>query len=189
MTLETDERNVRMKKRDLPLSKVYTLIEPGPLVLLTTSAKDRPNVMPLAWHTMMDFEPPLIGIVISEQNFSYQALMKTKVCVLNIPTEALGKTVTACGNISGRDTDKFAAFGLTPKPAKCVAAPLINECFASFECQVVDTRMAGRYNFIVLKVVKAWADPSIKNPKTLHHRGGKDFMVAGPTIQLPSKMK
>jgi flavin reductase (DIM6/NTAB) family NADH-FMN oxidoreductase RutF len=178
-----------MKKKVLPLPKVYTLIEPGPLMLLTTAEKGRPNVMPLAWHTMMDFEPPLVGIVISEQNYSYKALLKTKACVLNIPAEELGKTVTACGNVSGRDTDKFAAFGLTPRPASLVAAPLIDECFASFECTVVDTRMARRYNFVVLKVLKAWLDPSAKNPKTLHHRGGKAFMVAGPTIQLPSKMK
>jgi len=41
----------------------------------------------------------------------------------------------------------------------------------------------------VLEVVKAWADPSCKEPKTLHHRGFSTFMVAGKTITLPSKMK
>lgn len=65
-----------MKKRNLPLSKVYTLIETGPVVLLTTADKGRPNVMTLAWHTMLDFEPPLIGCVVSEQNYSYKALLK-----------------------------------------------------------------------------------------------------------------
>jgi flavin reductase (DIM6/NTAB) family NADH-FMN oxidoreductase RutF len=50
-----------MGKRILPLSKVYGLIEPGPLMLLATSDKGRANVMTLAWHTMLDFEPPLVG--------------------------------------------------------------------------------------------------------------------------------
>lgn len=178
-----------MKKRNLPLSKVYTLIETGPVVLLTTADKNRPNVMTLAWHTMLDFEPPLIGCVVSEQNYSYKALLKTRACVLNIPTRELGKAVAGCGNTSGRDSDKFAAFGLTPKPAKRVPAPLIDECYASLECKVVDTRMARRYNFLVLEVVKAWIDPDCKDPKTLHHRGCDAFMVAGKTITLPSKMK
>lgn len=178
-----------MKKRNLPLSKVYALIEPGPIVLLTTAGKERPNVMTLAWHTMLDFEPPLIGIVLSEQNHSFKTLVKTKACVLNIPTRELGKAVAGCGNTSGRDTDKFAAFGLTPKPAKHVAAPLIDECYASLECKVIDTRMARRYNFFVLEVVRACSDPGCKDPKTLHHRGYDAFMVAGKTITLSSKMR
>ena len=178
-----------MKKRNLPLSKVYRLIEPGPVVLVTTCDKGRPNVMTLAWHTMLDFEPPLLGIVLSENNYSFKALLKTRACVLNIPTRELKKAVAGCGNTSGRATDKFAAFGLTPRPAARVPAPLIDECFGSLECKVVDTRMVRRYNFFVLEVVKAWADPACKDPKTLHHRGYADFMVAGPTIQIPSKMK
>jgi len=145
--------------------------------------------MTLAWHTMLDFTPPLIGIVLSEQNHSFKALLKTKECAINIPTRELSKAIAGCGNTSGRDLDKFTAFGLTRKTAKFIKAPLIAECYASFECKVVDTRMAHRYNFFVLEVVKAWADPSCKEPKTLHHRGFSTFMVAGKTITLPSKMK
>lgn len=175
-----------MGKRILSLSKVYALIEPGPLMLLATSDKGRPNVMTLAWHTMLDFNPPLVGVVVSEQNHTFKALLKTKACTLNIPTRELGAAVVGCGNASGRDTDKFAAFGLTATPAGVVDAPRVAECFASFACRVVDARLARSRNFFILEVVKAWADPSIRNPKTLHHRGYDAFMVAGPTIRLKS---
>ena len=50
-------------KRALPLSRVYRVLEPGPVVLLTTARKGRPNVMTLSWHTMMEFTPPLVGCV------------------------------------------------------------------------------------------------------------------------------
>ena len=50
-----------MAKRSFPLPKVYTLIDPGPVVLLTTASGDQGDVMALSWHTMLDFEPPLIG--------------------------------------------------------------------------------------------------------------------------------
>lgn len=50
-------------------------------------------------------------------------------------------------------------------------------------------KMANKYNFFVLEVVKAWIDPSKKHPKTLHHLGKGVFMVAGKTIKLASKMK
>jgi FMN-dependent NADH-azoreductase len=49
--------------------------------------------------------------------------------------------------------------------------------------------MADKYNFFILKVVKAWVDTTKKNPKTLHHRGHGAFMVAGKTIHLRSKAK
>lgn len=178
-----------MAKRSFPLSKVYGLLEPGPVVLLTTARKGRINVMTLSWHTMMEFEPPLVGCVVSGRDFSFAALKATRQCALNIPTVELAEKVVACGNTSGRLVDKFKAFGLTPAPAALVDAPLIAECYANLECRVVDTRLVNRYNFFVLEVLKAWIDPADKTPRTLHHRGRGVFMVAGETIKLQSKMK
>lgn len=144
-----------MAKRSLPLAKVYGLLEPGPVVLVSTARKGRSNIMTLSWQTMMEFEPPLVG----------------------------------CGNTTGRTVDKFERFQLTQQPASSVSAPLIAECYANLECRVFDTRLVNRYGFFVLEVLKAWVDPAIKAPRTLHHRGRGLFMVAGETIKLPSKMK
>jgi len=165
------------------------LLEPGPVVLVTTARAGRANVMTMSWHTMLEFEPPLVGCVISGRNFSFEALRKTRECVINIPTAGLARQVVACGNSSGRTRDKLEAFGLTPVPASRVAAPLIEQCYANLECRVVDTRMVAKYNFFVLEVVKAWVDPAVVEPRTLHHRGRGVFMVAGRTIALPSRMK
>jgi flavin reductase (DIM6/NTAB) family NADH-FMN oxidoreductase RutF len=70
-----------------------------------------------------------------------------------------------------------------------VHSPLIEECYANLECRVVDAKMAAKYNFFVLEVIKAWIDPSRKHPRTIHHMGRGVFMVAGKTIKLRSKMK
>lgn len=178
-----------MTKRSYPLSKVYGILEPGPVVLLTTSHKGRANVMPLSWHSMMEFEPPLVGCVVSGNDFSFQALLATRECVLNVPTAELARQLVGCGNTHGDTINKFEVFGLTPVKAESVQAPLIAQCYASLECRVVDKRLVNRYNFFVLEVIKAWVDPACKNPQTLHHRGRGVFMVAGETIKLPSKMK
>ncbi len=178
------------RKRNLPLSRVYRLLEPGPMVLVTTAHAGRTNVMTMSWTTMIDFEPPIIGCVMSERNFSFELLQASKECVLNIPTARARAQVVGCGNCSGRRLDKFAAFHLTPLPASRVSAPLIGECCASLECKVIDSRMASQYNFFVLEVVKAWrAAPSQAPLRTLHHRGRGTFMVAGRELTLPSKKK
>jgi flavin reductase (DIM6/NTAB) family NADH-FMN oxidoreductase RutF len=171
------------------LSRVYRLLEPGPVVLVTTAHKGHANVMTLSWHTMMEFEPPLVGCVISNRNHSFDILKTTRECVINIPTVGMAAQVVACGNTSGRRVDKFAAFGLTPLPAARVKPPLIGECYANLECRVVDARLVERYCFFILEVLKAWIDPSHKHPRTIHHRGRGEFLVAGRTIRLPSKMR
>ena len=176
-------------KKSFPLSRVYRLVEPGPVVLVTTAYKGCTDVMSMSWHTMIDFTPPLIGCVVSEQHYTFGLLKGSKECVINIPTVELAKQVVACGNSSGRELDKFATFGLTPMLASQVAAPLIAECYANLECKLVDAKMAKKYNFFILEVVKAWIDPAKKRPATIHHLGKGTFMVAGKTIELPSKTK
>ena len=178
-----------MTKRSLPLSRVYGLLEPGPVVMLTTAARGQANIMTISWHTMMEFEPPLVGCVISSRNYTFHILKKTRECVINIPTRELVKEAVGCGNTSGRTIDKFKAFHLTPTAATVVKAPLIDECYANLECRVVDASMVNKYNFFVLEVLKAWIDPSKKDPRTIHHRGKGMFMIDGKTIKLPSKMK
>lgn len=178
-----------MAKRSYPLSKVYGLLEPGPVVLVATAWRGRANVMTMSWHTMLEFEPPLVGCVISGRNASFDALRATRVCTLNIPTVELASAVVGIGNCSGRSIDKFARFDLSPVPASEVAAPLIAECYANLECRVADTREVNRYNFFVLEVLKARVDTRVREPKTLHHRGRGEFFVAGETLRLRSAMK
>jgi len=178
-----------MAKKSYPLSKVYGLLEPGPVVLLSTTGSERPNIMTLSWHTMLEFEPPLVGCVVSNRNHSFGLLQASGECVINIPSVEIAEKVVGCGNTSGAEIDKFARFGLTPKPARFVAAPLIEECFANLECRVADTTMVKPYGLFVVEVVKAWIDPAVKNPRTLHHLGRGNFMVAGERIRLKSKMK
>ena len=175
--------------RELSLSKVYQLLEPGPVVLLATAHKGRANVMTMSWHMMVEFEPPLVACVVSNGDHSFAALRATGECVIAVPAVGMADAMVRVGNTSGRDVDKFEAFGLTAVPAACVGAPLIKECFANLECRVANTRLVSTYNLFVLEVVKAWVDPKQRNPKTLHHRGYGTFVIDGEVVKLKSRMR
>jgi flavin reductase (DIM6/NTAB) family NADH-FMN oxidoreductase RutF len=164
-------------KTALPLPEVYALLEPGPVLLISTAHRKRRNVMTMSWHSMLD------------RSLSHRLLRASGECVLNIPTEAIADKVVGCGNTHGAELDKFSRFALATRSAQQVAAPLLDECYASLECKVVDTGMVRKYGFFVMEVLAAWADPKLRNPRTLHHRGWGSFMVAGKTIGLPSKMR
>jgi flavin reductase (DIM6/NTAB) family NADH-FMN oxidoreductase RutF len=137
---------------------------------------------------MVEFEPPLVACVVRNADYSFAALRATKECVIAIPALGLAQIVVGIGNCSGRDVDKFKRFGLTQTPAKCVAPPLVAECFANLECKVVDTHLVNKFNLFVLQVLKAWTDPAQKNPKTIHHHGYGRFAVDGEMIKLKSRM-
>ncbi len=174
--------------KQMPLAKVYQLIEPGPVVLLTTARKGQANVMTMSWHMMVDFEPPMIACVVSPANHSYQALEATGECVIAIPAVDMAKTVVAVGNCSGRSTDKLATLGLSPLPASTVSPPLIAECFANLECVVIDRRLVRTFGLFVLEVRAAWRDSRQRKPRTIHHHGFGRFVVDGESLKLKSRM-
>ena len=175
--------------RNLPLSTVYRLIEPGPVVLLSTMRSARANLMTMSWHMMVEFEPPRIACVVSDRNFSYKTLRATAECVIAIPSASLARKAVAIGNCHGDVVDKFNRFGLTPVAAAKVKPPLVKECLANLECRVIDTSSVRKYGIFILEVVKAWRDPRQKAAKMFHHRGYGEFAIDGRIVRLPSKMR
>jgi flavin reductase (DIM6/NTAB) family NADH-FMN oxidoreductase RutF len=172
---------------ELSLSKAFQLIEPGPVVLVTTAHKGKTNVMTMSWHMVMDFTPQ-VGCIIGPWDYSFSALRKTKECVIAIPTVDIATKVVEIGNCSGEEVDKFKAFDLTPLPAEKVKAPLIAECLANLECRVVDTSLINKYNLFILEGLKAWIDPERRERRTFHANGDGTFVVDGEVLNLKEKM-
>ncbi|MBS0220941.1 MAG: flavin reductase family protein [Proteobacteria bacterium] len=178
-----------MKKRNFPVHDVRRYLEPGPIVLVSSHWRGQSNVMTLGWHTVLEFTPSLVGLMISNGNHSHEMIRRSKECVINVPTTKLTDTVAGIGNCSGSEVDKFERFDLTKVPASRVAAPLIRECHASFECHLHDAAMISHYNFFIFEVVQAHVAARPKHPETLHYTGDGVFMVAGRTVSRRSMFR
>ncbi|SDT22676.1 flavin reductase family protein [Bradyrhizobium canariense] len=175
-------------KKDFPTDNVRRFLEPGPIVLVSSAHKGETNIMTMGWHMIMEFQPSLVGCYIWTANHSFEMIRKSKQCVINIPTEDLAAKVVKIGNSSGRDIDKFAEFSLSPKSGTHVRAPLINECYANFECRLVDSSLIRKYSLFVLEVVKAHVATSPKYPRTIHYRGDGEFMISGENTSRYRKL-
>ncbi|MDD2472934.1 MULTISPECIES: flavin reductase family protein [unclassified Methanoculleus] len=173
---------------EIPLDRVYRFIEPGPVVLVTTVDNGHNNIMTMSYHMVIDDSRPLIGCIIGPWDHSFTALCATGECVIAVPAVDLASRVVAIGNCSGRDIDKFNAFGLTPMPARQVKPPLVAECPVNLECQVADAGLVDRYNLFILEVVKAWVDPERAERRVIHHNGDGTFVVDGETIDFQEQM-
>ena len=176
-------------KIDFPVSNVRRFLEPGPIVLVSSAWRGEQNIMTMGWHTVMEFTPSLVGCVIAAGNHSFALVRRSRECVINVPTVALTDAAVGIGNCSGAEVNKFEKFGLTAAPAHSVKAPLIAECYASFECKLKDDTLVDRYNFFIFEVVKAHVARRPKYPQTLHYTGDGVFMVSGKMISRRSQFR
>src|SRR5512133_2353040 len=170
---------------ELQLNMAFTLLEPGPVVLVTTNDGKKYNIMTISWTMVLDFTPAF-ALTTGQWNYSFAALRKTRECVISIPTVDMLDKVVGIGTCSGADTDKFARFDLTPLKGKVVGAPMIKECLANMECKVTD--IVRKHNIVVLEAVAASIDAARKEKRTVHAVGDGTFIVDGRRIDRRKMM-
>lgn len=161
---------------EMPIERAFTLIEPGPVVLVTTAKGHHRNIMTISWTVVMDFTPK-IGIVTGAWNHSYRALMESGECVIAIPDTNMSEKVVGIGTCTGAVTDKFRSFGLTAVRAKSVKAPLIAECIANIECRIIDHVVS--HDLFVFQGLRAWIDPDHRKRRMFHAVGDGTFVADG----------
>jgi flavin reductase (DIM6/NTAB) family NADH-FMN oxidoreductase RutF len=172
--------------RNLPLEKAFLYIEPGPVVLITTCDGTKNNIMTISWTMVKDFDAQFIFLT-GSWNYSYKALLKTKECVIAVPTVDLASTAVRIGTCSGKDADKFRKFKLTPVKAKKIKAPLIQECYVNIECKITD--YIKEHGIFVVKGVNAWIDSGRKEKRLIHANGDGTFVADGEKLNYRRIMK
>ncbi len=175
-------------KKDFSVSNVRRFLEPGPIVLVSSTWQGKNNIMTMGWHMILECEPSLVGCYVWTENHSFNMIRRSKECIINIPTVEIANKVVAIGNCSGKEVNKFEKFKLSTLAGVKVKAPMIKECYANFECKLVDSSLISKYSLFVLEVVKAHVTKSPKFPKTIHYRGDGLFMTSGATISKYRKL-
>ena len=180
-------------KREISLDLAHRLLAAQPTCLLTTRYKGQVNVMAIAWVCPISLDPPLVSLAIHPSHYTHDLLRRSEECVLNIPGRPLAEQTLLCGSVSGADTDKVTATGLTLESGQRVEAPWIVECLAHLECALVDVLAPGDHSLFVVQIVGAWAETEAfdnlwlvpeetEELLPLHHLGGTRFCTMGKTI-------
>lgn len=172
--------------QSFPLDRAFTFLESGPVTLVTTHDKKRDNVMTITWTMVLDFDGHF-AITTGPWNYSWEALTKTRECVIAIPPAEMLDTVLQIGLSSGKETDKFETFGLARSRADKVKAPLLDKCLANIECRVVD--IIEPYGIVILEGVVAHAHPNYKESSPLHAIGDGTFVTEGPVLDRRVMMR
>jgi len=126
---------------------------PTVVAIVVTKFEDRVNLMSVAWHTQISFDPPLYGILISPKRFTHKLLKKSKEFTLNFLEYEDYEIAAFVGRSSGRDVDKVSAFDIELSEGRLVNVPIISRAYAAYECETVDIRDYGDHTLFVGRIL------------------------------------
>ncbi|MEM4707724.1 MAG: flavin reductase family protein [Candidatus Anstonellales archaeon] len=153
------------------MEKLYYLLYPMRVCLITSSYSGKDNIMAAAWVYPFSFDPPLFGVSVSKKRFSYDLIKKGSAFGINTCSPDMKEAVLVCGRRSGKEIDKFKEAKLTKEKGKFV--PLIKESPASIECEVIKEIEMGDHVLFVGRVINVLKR---KEGKGLYHAGGDNFL-------------
>lgn len=153
------------------MEKLYYLLYPMRVCLITSSYSGKDNIMAAAWVYPLSFDPPMFGVSVSKKRFSYNLIKKGKAFGINTCSPEMREAVLVCGRKSGEGIDKFKEAKLTKEKGKFV--PLVKESPASIECELVKEIETGDHITLVGKAVNV---VKRRESKGLYHAGGDNFV-------------
>ena len=143
----------------------FTAVAPCPVVLLSVSGKEKPNIITLSWVVNVCSNPPTIVAGIRPERFSYDLVKDAKEFDLNIPSTGQFEGTEFAGTKSGKDYDKFAECGFTPEPATKINAPMIKECPINIECKTTQVIELGAHHLFIAEIVAVHIDEDALDEK------------------------
>jgi flavin reductase (DIM6/NTAB) family NADH-FMN oxidoreductase RutF len=156
-----------------------TLLYPTPVLIVGTYDKaGKPNVMTVAWGGICCSSPPCVSISVREATYTYGNLMEQKAFTVNIPSENYVKQADFIGILSGTDTDKFLATGLTPLKSDVVNAPYVAEFPLELECKVIHHHRIGIHTQFIGEILDIQADEAVVGQNGPEIEKIKPFMWA-----------
>ena len=158
-----------------------TLIYPTPTWVVGSYDKHgKPNGMTAAWGGICCSDPPCVAVSLRKATYSYGSLVNRQAFTISVPSQSQVKLADYFGLVSGRDTDKFAATGLTPVRSELVDAPYVKEFPLVLECKVLHMFELGLHTQFVGEIRDVKADDEV-----LDGSGMPDILKILPIIFSP----
>lgn len=141
-----------MKAKLGPIALVY----PIPIALAGADVRGRANFATVGDCGIMGLNPPLVYISLNVDHFTTKGVIENHAFSINFPSTDLLSLVDYCGIVSGRQVDKSKLFRIFYGEVGNV--PMIEECRANLECQVVKGFRIERRQIFVGRVVQTYVD-------------------------------
>ncbi len=141
------------------------LLGPIPPALIGCGNEKESNIITLAWVGVVNSSPPMISAAVRANRHSHDLIRDTGEFTVNLPNRAQVDLADGCGNLSGRDLDKFEHFNLTAAKGSLERAPMIAECPISMECRVEHVLELGSHTLFIGRLVSSYVEEGVLTEK------------------------
>jgi flavin reductase (DIM6/NTAB) family NADH-FMN oxidoreductase RutF len=136
------------------------------IYVLTTRKEDAVNGMIASWVTQVSYDPPLIIAAVHPNRYSHDMIVTTRAFGLHIIDQSQKHLLK---RFKGPDPkEKFT--GLDWMPGK-TGVPILNDCLAWFELQVIEQHQPGNHTVFIGNVVDAGVHSQGTPLTTLDYEG------------------
>jgi flavin reductase (DIM6/NTAB) family NADH-FMN oxidoreductase RutF len=160
--------------------RVDTLAYPNPVWCVGSyDAKGKPNVMTAAWGGICCSKPAAVTVSLRKATYTFGCIMARGAYTISVPSRKYVAEADYFGIVSGKNTDKFAATGLTPVRSDKVDAPYVGEFPLIIECHVLHTHEIGLHTQFIGGIAGIKADEDLLNDKEIPFMEQVDPFVYG----------
>jgi len=165
--------------RPLSLDRFFLEIEEGPVVLIATRYRGIDNVMALSWLMPLGFSRGDcdVAIMTGPWNKSFDSIVRSRVCTINVPTESLMEKTIRAGSMSVTDGDKFTKIGLERGEARRIDCPVIAGCASYAAVRLV--KYLEEFSILILRPVEGGVDAQVHRERKFHAVGDGTFFLDG----------
>lgn len=120
--------------------------------IVTARRKGKINGMTAAWVSQVSFQPLMLMVSISLENYTHGLIKGSGYFGINTLADDQKDLARHFGFKSGREIDKFEGLSYFDAPN---GSPVLSQALAFFECRLVDTFNAGDHTLFVGEAVVA----------------------------------
>ncbi|MEB1807249.1 MAG: flavin reductase family protein [Bacillaceae bacterium] len=134
---------------------------PGMVALVTVSHNGENNIMAAGWHSYISYEPPIYGVAIGRERHTYQLLKEAGKFAINFLPFDKAHLIQQAGVYSGSSVNKFEHGNMGFERGKVTGAPILQDAYIAYECEVMDRNTYGDHDWFVGNIVQFYRDNAL----------------------------
>jgi flavin reductase (DIM6/NTAB) family NADH-FMN oxidoreductase RutF len=177
----------------IPTDKSLIYTYPGLVAIVTSRSEGQQNIMAAAWHTYLGMDPATYGVSIGRARHTFKLIEKSGVFAVHFLPAELSEWIQLVGTTSGKDTDKFKAFGISYEDGLIVDVPILKDAYFAYECRVTDMRTHGDHELFSGEIVQTYRDdekfkanqiPDLAKIQIPLYFGRSTYLIADDTAKV-----
>ena len=145
--------------------KPGTMLNPVPVVLVTSKYEEKENVFTVAWTGTICSDPAMVYISVRKERYSHELIKKSGKFCINLVNEELVYATDYCGVRSGKNENKFKTMKLQTESAVAFDCPIISKSPVVLECEVEEIKELGSHDMFIAKIINVDVDEKYLDSK------------------------